>query len=266
MYTLAPIITSLIADDPDDLDNVYSINDTITITFDSNTNTPGGMGLQSKAAVNDLYNFTDSLGEEYTGLWNTADTFVITISNTTGATTPIIGTTTVTPAGITPILSSDETSGPSTVTSPVLSGDFGLYTPPELFCGQVESYYNIINGTESQDFLVGTTNPDLMFGNGGNDMIKTRGNNNCVYAGDGDDFVLAATNNNGGSNTVYGGAGDDSIQLSGTGIAYGGDGNDSIYIMKSSAGHLLDGGDGSDLCVTIAPTPINNVNCEITVP
>jgi len=261
----APIITSLIADDPDNLDNVYSINDTLTIIFDSDTNTPGGMGIQNKTAVNNLYNFTDSLGESYTGVWNSTVTFVITISNTTGAAPPIIGTTTVTPTGITPILSFDETSGPSDTTSPALSGDFGLYAPPELFCGQIESYYNIINGTESQDFLVGTNNPDLMFGNGGNDMIKTRGDNNCIYAGDGNDFVLAA-NNNTNSNTVYGGAGDDSIQLMGIGIAYGEDGEDSIYIIKPSAGHLLDGGDGSDLCVTIAPTPINTSNCEITVP
>ncbi len=131
-----------------------------------------------------------------------------------------------------------------------------------LFCGQPESYYNVINGTELQDYLVGTNSPDLIFGNGGNDMIYTRGENNCVYAGDGNDFVLA--NKNG--NTVYGGAGDDSIQLKGTGIAYGEDGNDSTYIIKPSVGHLIDGGDGSDLCVTNVKQPINTANCEITVP
>ncbi len=129
--TDAPIITSLIANDPDDLDEIYSINDTISITFDSDTNTPGGMGIQTKTAVNDLYAFTESLGESYTGQWNTADTFVIIITNTTGATPPIINVTTVTPTGITPILSADETSSPSIAESPVLSGNFGTFVPQQ---------------------------------------------------------------------------------------------------------------------------------------
>ena len=258
----APIIISLVADDPDDLDNVYSAGDTITITFDSDTNEPGGTGTQTKTAVNDLYIFTESLGETYTGQWNTTDTFVITITNATGVSPPIMGSTTVTPTGITPILSTDGTSESSIITSPVLSGDFGLSMPEELFCGQPESYYNVINGTESSDYLVGTNSPDLIFGNGGNDMINTRGDNNCIYAGDGNDSVLAINN----GNTVYGGTGDDFIQLKGTGIAYGEDGNDSTYIIRPSAGHLLDGGDGSDLCVTNARQSINTANCELVKP
>ncbi len=48
-----------------------------------------------------------------------------------------------------------------------------------------------------------------------------------------------------------------------TRIAYGEDGDDSTYIIKPSAGHLLDGGDGSDLCVTNARQPINTIHCEI---
>jgi len=67
-------------------------------------------------------------------------------------------------------------------------------------------------------------------------------------------------------NSGYGGTGDDSIMLKCTGIAYGEDGNDSTYIIKPSVGHLLDGGDGSDLCVTNARQPINTANCEIVVP
>ncbi len=132
--------------------------------------------------------------------------------------------------------------------------------PEELFCGEPELYYNVINGTESSDYLLGTNSPDLIFGNGGNDLIKTRGDNNCIYAGDGTDFVLAAND----GNMVYGGAGNDSIQLKGTGIAYGEDGDDTIYILSPSVGHLIDGGNDYDLCIAGQSQQTNNVNCEVT--
>ncbi len=125
-----PFIISLSANDPDDMDVIYSDGDTITIIFDSSTNTPGGITLvQDKLAVDDMFTFTESLGAEYTGQWNTEDTFVITIINPLESTPPVIGITTVTPTGVTPILSADETSEPSTIISPVLVGDFGEYTP-----------------------------------------------------------------------------------------------------------------------------------------
>ncbi len=124
--TDAPIIISLVANDPDDLDDVFSNGDTITITFDSNTNTPGGTGMQAKTAVNQLFTFTESISRAYNGQWTAPDTFTITIRNAINAGPPIIGTTTVTPAGITPTLSADETSSSSFTTSPTLTGDFGV--------------------------------------------------------------------------------------------------------------------------------------------
>ncbi len=152
----------------------------------------------------------------------------------------------------------DDDTGASGAGSVYLFED--IFLQQILYCGQPESYYNVIDGTESSDYLVGTSSPDLIFGNGGNDMIYALGENNCIYAGSGNDFVLA----NKDGNTVYGGAGDDSIMLKGTGIAYGEDGDDAIYIMRPSAGHLLDGGNGSsDLCVTNARQSINTANCEI---
>ena len=39
-----------------------------------------------------------------------------------------------------------------------------VYANMSIFCGQPESFYNVINGTESSDYLVGTNNPDLMLG------------------------------------------------------------------------------------------------------
>ncbi len=124
-----PAITSLIADDPDDpddLDDTYSRKDTITITFDSDTNTPGGDKVQRKPAIDDMFTFSESLGRAYSGKWVAPDMFVITIHSVNAASPPIINSTTVTPAGITPILLADGLSEPSTAVSPVLSGDFGI--------------------------------------------------------------------------------------------------------------------------------------------
>ncbi len=122
----APIITSLIADDSDDLDDVYSRDDTITITFDLDTDTPGGDKVQRKPAIDDMFTFSESLGRAYSGKWVSPDTFIITIHSDNNASPPVIGITTVIPSGITPILTSDRTSEPSSDISPVLSGNFGI--------------------------------------------------------------------------------------------------------------------------------------------
>ncbi len=187
----APTITSLVADDPDDLDDVYSADDTITITFDSDTNTPGGLGVQTKTNVDDLYNFTEYLGETYTGQWIAVDTFVITITNTTGASPPVISGTTVTPTGITPILSSNATSEPSTITSPVLSGDFGIVALPPI-PPVVNPWIHGSNGAiyyDNGNVDIGVTNPEntlhvsgeTFFGNGnGNTHFPWVDGNNYI--------------------------------------------------------------------------------------
>ncbi len=123
---IPPTITSLLADDPDDLDDIYSREDTITITFDSDTNEPGESKVQRKPAIDDMFTFSENLGRAYSGKWIAPDTFIITIHSDNNAGPPVIGGTIVTPTGITPILSADETSVPSSALSPVLSGDFGI--------------------------------------------------------------------------------------------------------------------------------------------
>ncbi len=119
-------ITSLIADDPDDLDDVYYREDTITIIFDSDTNMPGGTDVQRKPSIDDMFTFSESLGRAYSGKWIAPDTFIITIHSVNAASPPVISGTTVISAGITPILSADGLSESSTTLSPVLSGDFGI--------------------------------------------------------------------------------------------------------------------------------------------
>jgi len=127
----APIITSLVIDDPDNLDDIYSKDDIIIITFDSNTNMPNGMGVISKVMVDNMFDFSDSIGNVYRGIWETPNTFVIIIKGIKN-TEIEIGSTTVTPNGFFPILSMDGTSTPSNATSPVLSGDFGIIEDPSV--------------------------------------------------------------------------------------------------------------------------------------
>jgi len=136
-----PIIIALVADDPDDLDDTYSIDDTISILFDSCTNEPGGTGFQTKNEVNDLFTFSEVPAQAYNGIWVFCDEFVITVKsvNNAGIT---IGTTRVTPAGTTPILPADHTPDASYLISPVLVGDWGVLLPegyiqePQVQCGR----------------------------------------------------------------------------------------------------------------------------------
>jgi len=125
MESNPPMILSIIANDPDNLDTILSIDDTITILFDSNTSRPGGVNAQTKGEINDLFTFTEQIGQTYRGKWLAPDTFEITIKSVKNSALTI-GTTTVTPAGITLILSADNTSTPSNSTSPVLIGNWGM--------------------------------------------------------------------------------------------------------------------------------------------
>ena len=164
----APIITSIIVNDPDDSDNIYSIDDTIVIQFDSDTNMPGGTDNQPRTAVNDLFTFTESIGQIYRGQWTTPDTFTITIKNVNNAAI-VIGTTTVTPSGTTPILSTDGTSIPSSDESPILSGDFGeLVSSPSdgWIVGEGIIYY------DGGNVGIGTTSPSQKLDVNGNVVIK----------------------------------------------------------------------------------------------
>jgi len=83
-------VTSAVWDDPDNSDRVLSNGDTLTITFDQNTDRPGGTGVQNKARVDSMFDFEGSLGANYTGQWTGLDEFTITIVDATGGTT-IVG-------------------------------------------------------------------------------------------------------------------------------------------------------------------------------
>jgi len=109
-----PVILSITADDPDNSDDSYSIGDTITIEFSESTNTPfydpskiesdprfiatlesetpairqeivdlidNELRALTKDEVDQLFIFTQELGDGYQGFWEDSSSFVITITD-----------------------------------------------------------------------------------------------------------------------------------------------------------------------------------------
>ena len=117
-------VTTFVADDPDDGDIVYSVGDTLTISFSAPTNQSGAV---TKANIDGNFTFAlpnISPGATYTGTWADPSTLVITITGT--GPIPTIGVTTVTP--IVPgnnigDLASTHVLG---LVGGALSGDFGV--------------------------------------------------------------------------------------------------------------------------------------------
>ena len=117
-----PAIMSVTANDPDDGDAVYGNGDTVTFVFSENTNQPSAA---IKSDLDTLYNFSPSLGTDYTGSWTDAKTLVLTLGDTSGGTAPTIGATTFTLQAAGNLKDSPGTSPASTDTSPSITGDWG---------------------------------------------------------------------------------------------------------------------------------------------
>ena len=117
----APSITSFIADDPDDKDNVFGVDDIIIINFDQATNTPP---VSKMASIVALLKFNDSIGDDFTGVWETKTRLVITIVKP-GSATPGIGTLRVGVNKAGNLLNEALTSNPSISVSNILKGDWG---------------------------------------------------------------------------------------------------------------------------------------------
>jgi len=128
-----PAITAFTADDPDDLDIIYSNDDTFTLTFSLPINVTGGATM-SQGAIDG--NFTLSggadFGTTYAGLWSGDQlTLVITVTNIAGATDPVLTTTTIVGCTVAATgcighdVDEDNLTGPTI--SPALGGDYGLF-------------------------------------------------------------------------------------------------------------------------------------------
>jgi hypothetical protein len=122
-----PTISSVTADDPDDIDGVYGNGDTITVVFSEDTNEPAAA---SQTDIDAIFSFSQSLGADYTGIWSGADTLRITIVDATGATPPTIGSLTLTFQGSNGLKNLLATSADSTGSSGTIGGDWGAPSPP----------------------------------------------------------------------------------------------------------------------------------------
>jgi hypothetical protein len=76
------VFVEVVAEDYDNLDAVYSANDTISLKFDRPTNKGGGETSGGTEYVDSLLNFSTPLGNAYSGRWNEDGTaFDITIDD-----------------------------------------------------------------------------------------------------------------------------------------------------------------------------------------
>ncbi|MDE1764929.1 MAG: fibronectin type III domain-containing protein, partial [Thaumarchaeota archaeon] len=121
-----PYITALVADNPDGSGSGYIDGDTITVQFNEPTNETAGNSVLGKAAVDNLFTFSTSLGSDYSGQWINPSTFKITINDITGNGSPQIGETTAQVNNIC-IRDQGRTSACSQSISPLLSGIFGIF-------------------------------------------------------------------------------------------------------------------------------------------
>ena len=113
-------------------------------------------------------------------------------------------------------------------------------------CGNSYFDYNLIIGTDNDDFLQGTTRNDLIFGLNGADVISGLEGNDCIFGGEGDDVIYG----NDGNDAINGNSGNDILKgQSGFDIIYGESGMD-----------VIDGGSEIDNCYDSGDNLI--VNCE----
>ena len=124
-------ISSAVADDPDDADTVYSVGDTITITFPAQVNSTFAGLTMSNTEFRANFTVAPSdidTADTLTGVWNAGATAVtLTINTITGSTPPIVNTDTF---EYDPTLGNIhyQTNGTEfTNTAVTLTGDFGLF-------------------------------------------------------------------------------------------------------------------------------------------
>lgn len=124
-------ISSAVANDPDDADAVYSVGDTITITFPAQVNSTFASGTMTNAEFRANFTVNPSdidTADTLTGVWNAGATAItLTINTITGVTPPIIGTDTFEYDPASGNIHYQGNGTEFTGTSVTLTGDFGLF-------------------------------------------------------------------------------------------------------------------------------------------
>lgn len=126
-HSLGPQIVALWAEDltpmeGNDEDSGFSNDDQILIAFDSDTNQPP---VATPAQLKELFQFSVSLGEDYTGSWNSPRELKIVIKDK-GQASPVLGSFFIQIIG--DIHSPDGNSDQSRSVSPPLTGSWAAYT------------------------------------------------------------------------------------------------------------------------------------------
>ena len=133
-----PLITSIKAVDPVPiLDAVFGEGDTITVRFSEATNRPfftEADPILSKANLDDLFSFSENIGDDYTGVFVNPLTLVITIVDAVNLESPPqIGLLTLqVKDDLVQLRDEADTSLASTSLSPPLTGTFGNKAGPSI--------------------------------------------------------------------------------------------------------------------------------------
>lgn len=124
-------ISSAVADDPDDADAVYSVGDTITITFPAQVNSTFASGTMTNTEFRANFTVNPSdidTADTLTGVWNAGATAVLlTINTITGGTPPIVGTDTFEYDPTAGNIHYQSNGTEFTNAAVTLTGDFGLF-------------------------------------------------------------------------------------------------------------------------------------------
>jgi hypothetical protein len=129
-----PSITGIVADDPDDLDIVYGVGDTITVVFNTATDhPPASVGVALDAAAMDArYALSNGSWGDSADTYDVAWTNVFTLRilvRTVGSADIAIGVDALSVQAAAGIHDYASTSASATGTSPVLTGDWGTALP-----------------------------------------------------------------------------------------------------------------------------------------
>ncbi|AFS81068.1 hypothetical protein NKOR_05925 [Candidatus Nitrosopumilus koreensis AR1] len=131
----APYITAYVADDPDNLDGVYSNGDTITITLSEASNATAQIVQDSAITGNFTFASDDPLsatGVDFVGEWTSNTQLVINMTDIGSGSTLTIGSSTVAAKSTNNIgiqnNNTDNTVMGSNTTAVSLTGNFGIIT------------------------------------------------------------------------------------------------------------------------------------------
>ncbi|MCH2045649.1 MAG: hypothetical protein MK212_16150, partial [Saprospiraceae bacterium] len=117
----APVLQTIVASDPDNLDGIYSLGDVFTLTFDLATNQAA---INTKAEIDAIFAFSENLGANYTGSWLSPTVAEITITSTANHAAPSIGSTTVDVLAASSLMDAGNTIAATAGTYGAITGSF----------------------------------------------------------------------------------------------------------------------------------------------